>query len=84
MSASPRTMAIALAPALPIGTSSAPSFSATSVASRAGRVRLTARPAGEVLVVDDVVTTGATAREAVRTLREGGVRVSAMLTLAWA
>lgn len=50
----------------------------------AGRVRLTARPGGDVLVVDDVVTTGATARESVGTLREGGVRVSAVLALAWA
>lgn len=50
----------------------------------AGRVRLRSTPAGEVLLVDDVVTTGATAREAVRTLRAGGVEVAAVLTLAHA
>lgn len=51
----------------------------------AGRVRLTgAAPAGEVLVVDDIVTTGATAREAVRTLAAGGANVAAVLTLAHA
>lgn len=50
----------------------------------AGRVRLTARPAGEILLVDDVLTTGATAREAVRALASGGARVSAVLTLAHA
>jgi predicted amidophosphoribosyltransferase len=49
----------------------------------AGRVRASARPAGEVLVVDDVVTTGVTAREAVRTLRDGGAAVTAVLTLAF-
>ena len=50
----------------------------------AGRVRLTAAaPGGEVLLVDDVVTTGATAREAVRVLTAGGARVSAVLTLAF-
>jgi len=49
----------------------------------AGRVRLTAEAAhGEVLVVDDIVTTGATAREAVRVLTAGGARVIAVLTLA--
>lgn len=50
----------------------------------AGRVRLRAGPSGEVLLVDDIVTTGATAREAVRALVSGGARVSAVLTLAYA
>lgn len=51
----------------------------------AGRVRLTgALPPGEVLLVDDIVTTGATAREAVRVLAAGGTRVAAVLTLAHA
>jgi predicted amidophosphoribosyltransferase len=48
-----------------------------------GRVVLRGRPPrSEVLIVDDIVTTGATARESVRTLRAGGVRVAAVLALA--
>lgn len=51
----------------------------------AGRVRLTGPvPRGEILLFDDILTTGATAREAVRVLTEGGGRVSAVLTLAHA
>jgi predicted amidophosphoribosyltransferase len=50
-----------------------------------GRVRAVAGViAGEVLVVDDVVTTGVTAREAVRALHAGGATVAAVLTLAYA
>jgi predicted amidophosphoribosyltransferase len=51
----------------------------------AGRVLLTGRrlPAkADVLLVDDVVTTGATARESVRVLQTAGGRVSAVLALA--
>ncbi len=49
----------------------------------AGRVRLTGPvPRGEILLVDDILTTGATAREAVRMLTAGGGEVSAVLTLA--
>ena len=51
----------------------------------AGRVRLTgSAPPNEVLIVDDIVTTGATAREAVWVLAAAGCQVAAVLTLAHA
>ncbi len=51
----------------------------------AGRVRLTgAPPGGEVVVFDDIVTTGATVRETVRVLTAAGVQVVAVLALAHA
>jgi len=47
-------------------------------------VRLTGRlPANaEVLLIDDIVTTGATACESVRILQSAGARVSAVLAVA--
>ena len=49
----------------------------------AGRVRLRGRrPPAEVVLVDDIVTTGATVRESVRILQSGGIRVAAVLALA--
>ena len=49
----------------------------------AGGVQLTGPvPRGEILLFDDILTTGATAREAVRMLTAGGGEVSAVLTLA--
>jgi predicted amidophosphoribosyltransferase len=49
-----------------------------------GRVRRIRPVAGPVLLVDDIVTTGATAREAVRTLHSAGAYVTAVLALAHA
>ncbi|MEE3067223.1 MAG: ComF family protein [Actinomycetota bacterium] len=49
----------------------------------AGRVLLNGRlPRTEVLLVDDIVTTGATAGESVRVLSAAGVRVAAVLAIA--
>ncbi len=48
----------------------------------AGRIRLTRPVAGSVVLVDDIVTTGATAAESVRVLQTGRADVLAVLVLA--
>ncbi|MCV7364819.1 ComF family protein [Mycolicibacterium neworleansense] len=50
----------------------------------AGRVRLIRPVTGEVVLVDDIVTTGATAAESVRMLTRAGARVSAVLAISHA
>lgn len=50
----------------------------------AGRVRLIGPVQGDVLLVDDILTTGATACEAVRVLHSSGARVMGVLTVAHA
>ncbi|MFW0149754.1 ComF family protein [Mycobacterium sp. smrl_JER01] len=50
----------------------------------AGRVRLAAPVTGPVVIVDDIVTTGATAAESVRVLQTAGIEVVAVLALAHA
>ncbi|GBE65659.1 hypothetical protein MFM001_21210 [Mycobacterium sp. MFM001] len=47
-----------------------------------GRVLLQRPVQGEVLLVDDIVTTGATACESVRILHAAGIRVAAVLAVA--
>jgi predicted amidophosphoribosyltransferase len=48
----------------------------------AGRVKLTKPLAGDVFVVDDIVTTGATAGESVRVLHSAGAHVAGVLAIA--
>jgi predicted amidophosphoribosyltransferase len=48
----------------------------------AGRVRAVKSVTGEVVLVDDIVTTGATLCESVRILQSLGARVAAALTVA--
>jgi len=87
MSATAASPRLAVAPVLRTAAGVRDSVGLTSTARErniVGRVRLTgAAPTGEVLLVDDVLTTGATAREAVRVLSAAGAAVSAVLTLAY-
>lgn len=50
----------------------------------AGRVKLCTPVCGEVMLLDDVVTTGATACESVRVLQTAGAHVTAILAVAHA
>ena len=48
----------------------------------AGRVLLSGRVGGDVVLVDDISTTGATASESVRVLHRAGARVTAVVVMA--
>lgn len=50
----------------------------------ANRIRLVRAVCGDVVLVDDIITTGATATESVRVLQTTGARVVAVLTVAYA
>ena len=49
-----------------------------------GRIKLITSVTGAVILVDDIITTGATAAESVRVLQTSGARVMAVVTVAYA
>lgn len=80
--------AAAVAPALRLGPGARDAVGLDReqrAANLAGRIRLDARglppPATPVVLLDDVITTGATAAACTRVLHEGGFAVTAVLTL---
>jgi predicted amidophosphoribosyltransferase len=80
-------VAVAVAPALTLAPGTLDSTGLTAKARRAnlaGHVRPTEAlppPGTAVVLLDDVVTTGATAAECARVLKSHGVRVAAVLAL---
>lgn len=78
------TVARLLVPAAPLADQAGLS-SAQRAANLRGALRCRSRPGGDprpVVVVDDVITTGATAREAQRALESAGFRVAGIATVA--
>lgn len=79
-----RASGFAVAPVLSLDPRAADQSGLDEAARRSnlsGAVRLTAAPGGRVVVVDDVVTTGATLRASVAILLAHGVDVAACVTL---
>jgi predicted amidophosphoribosyltransferase len=80
---------ITVVPALRLRASAKDSVGLGSAARQhnlAGRIRMLGEVPGDrdVLLVDDIITTGATACESVRVLTENGARVAGVLTVAYA